>query len=1506
MGFSQTIQKIEAESFNTASGAKAENNAALSGGKNVGYIKNNTWISFTGHVFNQYDTSFNIAAAGATGGTIELRLGSSTGTLIGTVTVSGSTSFSDYKMFSTTIIPTTGTHDLFLVFKHPTNTGYLFNLDYLEKVTTIPGAITYTLATNVSPVASGTVSSNPGGGNFVDGTAITVTANKNFGYNFVRWTDGNGNPVSTANPYTFTITSNSTLVAEYAAVNTYTLSVNVAGAFGLGEYTVSPAGKDGAFSVYETGTNVTITAVENDIIKFNNWSDGSTALSASVPMTENRSITGTYDNATFIAGWTFKNDQYANPRVAELYSNVDNRPQISAYNVADNVFAPNVRLQNRGGKNGFCVWNTDRGNFFYFMTSFSTVGYKNINVSSGLIGLYYGCDEWTFQYSLDGVNFIDISSLTTINKNTITPIGGTLPVEAEGKAKVYLRWFPNVAGPKHGLPADGITFDVTATVLSNVIVKADEVLVIDTIAPILQSTLPAAASTTVGTFGKIILAFDEKVQIAPGTTATLGSKTLTPEVVGKTISFPYVGLDYNTNYTFTLTGSKVSDLSGNTLTTPISFSFSTLNKPTVTKKRYDFIVGVDGDFAAAKAAAIAAAPSGNRFFIFLPNGNYDLGLLTGDAKKETKISTPNISLIGQSMDKTILFNKPLLADEGFDVSTINLTETANNIYMQDLTLMNNLSYGTGEFGGRGLALENIGNKNILKNVALLGNQDTFFTAGQKIYLENGEIHGTVDFIYGSSDAYFKGCLLYLENRGGNVITAASTPATGRGFVFSDCTIDGADINKGTYSLGRPWHDAPQVVFINTKMNVLPKAEGWSAWGTLPKVYAEYNSMTATGGLVDLTNRKSYYTNYDGGSVTLNPVLTPTEAANYTVENVLGSDGWQPNLYTDQITAPVVTKTATSLTWADNNYVLGWAIFKNDIFVDFLTTNSYNFTATGTYKVRAANSMGGLGTASNEINVNCFGASANPISSAANSTEVNVGSTLQLSHEITGGSWTSSATDKATIDANGLVSGLAIGTTTITYTLCNNSVTKEIVVIAQNLDNDNDGVNNSLDLCPNTPAGETVNASGCSASQLDDDNDGVKNNLDLCSNTPTGASVNASGCAQSQLDDDNDGVKNNLDLCSNTPTGASVNASGCSSGQLDDDNDGVKNNLDTCPNTPTGQTVNASGCAQSQLDDDNDGVKNNLDTCSNTPTGQTVNVSGCAQSQLDDDNDGVKNNLDTCPNTPTGETVTTSGCSSSQLDDDNDGVKNNKDLCLNTTSGATVDINGCFTLPSDNFTIETVGETCAGKKNGKIIITAKKALNYTTVINGVTYSFTTAKTIENVPPGIYDFCIDVASDSYKQCFNVVVESGTNVSAKTTMVSDKLSVDIEQGTAPYTVLVNGKNVLETTASSFSVDVNPGDVVQLQTAIACEGIINSKIDVSGVIAFPNPTKGLFEIAVPVILDKVKVEVFDVNSQLISSDVYKVNNGKVQMNLENRATGGYFVKVYLDELVILKIIKQ
>ncbi len=964
MGFSQTTLKIEAESYNLNSGAKSENNAALSGGKNVGYIKNNTWIAFTGHVFNQYDTNFNVQASGATGGTIEFRLGSAAGTLIGTATISGSTGFSDYKMFSSAITPTVGTHDLYLVFKHPTSTGYLFNIDYLEKVTNIPGAVTYSLATSVSPASSGTVTLNPAGTSFNEGTAITLTANKNFGYNFTRWVDGNGDLVSTANPYTFTINSNTTIIAEYTVIETYTLSVNVNGAYGLGDYSVSPAGKDGAFSVYEKGTNVTVTAIENDIVKFSNWSDGSTALSNTIAMTENKSITATYDNAAFIAGWTFKNDQYANPRIAELYSNVDNRPQLSAYNVADNVFAPNVRLLNRGGKSGVGVWNTIRGDFFYFMTSFSTVGYKNINISSGMIGYYYGCDEWTFQYSLDGINFQNISALTSINTSSVTPIGGILPVESEGKEKVYIRWFPNVNGPKHGTATD-----VTATVLSNVMIKAEEVFVADATAPILLSSIPAVASNTVGASGNIILNFDEKVKLGTGQ-ATLNAKNLTAEFVNKTVKFSYFGLEYNTQYTFTLPAGFITDLSGNNAAA-VNLSFTTMEKPIPAKRGFDLIVDASataeqltsGKYVKTIAEAFTKAPSNSstRFLVLITNGTYNLG---GDGTNPQGIvlqlpaGKNNVSLIAQSKDKVILQGNP-----GWGIKNAVLSIEANDLYMENITIEHKDGITT---SGQRPALNPAGDRNVYNGIRLRSKQDTQVTGGNRSFYYKSTIEGDVDFICGGGTHWFEECKL-VSVASGYIVAPNHTADIKYGYIFNNNTITAAT----SYFLGRPWQNAPRAVYLNTTMINEPNTLGWASMGTVPAIFAEYNSVNGNGVAVNTANRTNIFNvNSVPQTGNYNPVLTKAQADEYTIENVLsGTDKWDPRLIVEQIAAPsnLALSGNNTLKWDNNQYAICYVISRDGKIIDITTNATYvdNAATAGTheYTVQSVSEYGGLSVAS---------------------------------------------------------------------------------------------------------------------------------------------------------------------------------------------------------------------------------------------------------------------------------------------------------------------------------------------------------------------------------------------------------------------------------------------------------------------------------------------------------------------------------------------------------------
>lgn len=357
-----------------------------------------------------------------------------------------------------------------------------------------------------------------------------------------------------------------------------------------------------------------------------------------------------------------------------------------------------------------------------------------------------------------------------------------------------------------------------------------------------------------------------------------------------------------------------------------------------------------------------------------------------------------------------------------------------------------------------------------------------------------------------------------------------------------------------------------------------------------------------------------------------------------------------------------------------------------------------------------------------------------------------------------------------------------------------------------------------------------------------------------------------------------------------------------------DKDGVLNENDFCPNTPIGETTDANGCSNGQLDDDNDDIQNSDDLCANTPTGEAVNTNGCSQSQLDDDDDGVMNNLDSCPNTPTGETVNINGCSESQLDNDNDGVMNSNDNCPNSTAGSNVNANGCFTVLNNNFKIETISETCSGKNNGKIVVTAQETHNYSATLNGANVNFTGNNlTIDNLQPKSYNLCLSVLGEEFEQCFVVTINNGITISGKSTSVSGKVSFNIEQGTAPFKVFVNDKITLETYSNTFDIDAKHGDLIQVKTTIPCEGLLSKTANFfNEIIAYPNPSNGNFEITLPIEQKEVIIELYNIQSQLISVKTYPVVYGKVQLNIENKPAGLYLVKVKLEEPVLLKIIKE
>lgn len=95
-------------------------------------------------------------------------------------------------------------------------------------------------------------------------------------------------------------------------------------------------------------------------------------------------------------------------------------------------------------------------------------------------------------------------------------------------------------------------------------------------------------------------------------------------------------------------------------------------------------------------------------------------------------------------------------------------------------------------------------------------------------------------------------------------------------------------------------------------------------------------------------------------------------------------------------------------------------------------------------------------------------------------------------------------------------------------------------VEQDGDEDGDGVLDSRDTCPGTPAGQAVDEYGC-AQRFDSDGDGVFDDQDQCPNTVPDARVDARGC---ELDSDNDSVVDHKDKCPDTRAGARVDVSGC--------------------------------------------------------------------------------------------------------------------------------------------------------------------------------------------------------------------------------------------------------------------------------------------------------------------------------------------------------------------------
>ena len=123
--------RVEAETIAWSSGVETE--VCSEGGMSVSYINNNDYIKVKGVGFGSAGAkSFSARVSSASnGGKIELRLGSTSGTLIGTCTVVNTGGWQNWTTVTCAVSGAIGTQDLYLRFTG-TGTDTLFNFNWWQ------------------------------------------------------------------------------------------------------------------------------------------------------------------------------------------------------------------------------------------------------------------------------------------------------------------------------------------------------------------------------------------------------------------------------------------------------------------------------------------------------------------------------------------------------------------------------------------------------------------------------------------------------------------------------------------------------------------------------------------------------------------------------------------------------------------------------------------------------------------------------------------------------------------------------------------------------------------------------------------------------------------------------------------------------------------------------------------------------------------------------------------------------------------------------------------------------------------------------------------------------------------------------------------------------------------------------------------------------------------------------------------------------------------------------
>ena len=947
----------------------------------------------------------------------------------------------------------------------------------------------YEITKTVSPAEAGTIEADPDQDAIKEGKEVTLTAKKNFGYKFQKWTV-NGTDYSTDATTSVTMDEAKNVVAVFETVPVYTVETLVKNDLdlALGEVTLIPNDHNGK---YEEGTEVTVKAETSKVLKFMNWEDNSTTNPRSITVDKDITVTANYEVQDFIAVFDASKaqayDYTGNGFNADLTWDANRNATCKIVKVSDGtgVYTNDGKtvgqsgtpvVRNRTGvvlaginglyQNGY---NTADIAWQY---QFSTKDFTSAKFVADMAAKNMADKTYKAQYSLDGTSFTDIAGATwDITANSICPVEFALPAEAVGQDIVYIR----ITGTGAAQLSSAYTYEKdpflglnyythSESGIGNLYILGEAVTAADEVAPQMVSTIPATNATGIPATGNITISYDEKIQLSNKVNgvATLNGEPLSPVASSKSVSFQYVNLEYGKTYTFSMPAGYVEDKSGNAAEV-VELTFTIMERVKPTARIFDAVVDKTLDLKYGESIAAtetmpkqyryiqdaindAPAASTKPYLIYIKEGyyddpnpyfndsygqRYDLTKPSGNAyevinnsvngngtlKDGTRvddckliyINKPNIHLIGQATDKVTIATDRM---DGGDPSrpekvwyhvnagaAVEIQKGADDALLSTLTIDNENWTKEKKAGPQALCLNTEADRLIFNELNVQSYQDDYKCSGtyNRAFWNKSRFEGAVDYIYGDCDVWFEECIQDICRDKGGYIVAPSHPLDTRwGYVFNNNIIKSSAFGEACQVwLGRPWHNYPKTVFMNSKVEVKTYDGYWAeTMGGLPALWAVKNLTDKNGIALSEQSRSSYYADQADGhfaegtytskvdlgngkfrftNANTKNSLTNEEFAEYTIQNVLAGDKstnpsgyWNPLTQVEKPATPAVNVNGNIAQWTADDYAICYVVTVNGKPSAFVTDAQYVGTEGDVVTVQSVNENGILSPMSSEV------------------------------------------------------------------------------------------------------------------------------------------------------------------------------------------------------------------------------------------------------------------------------------------------------------------------------------------------------------------------------------------------------------------------------------------------------------------------------------------------------------------------------------------------------------